>query len=243
MSGAIVAMGGGGFSEEPDNPLLDGFVLEPRPPRAPARVLPGHRQRRRRQLRRALLPRLRRRTTAAPRTSALFNRQVGDLRRFVLEQDVIYVGGGNTASLLAVWRAHRLDVVLREALDAGAVLCGVSAGMNCWFEASTTDSFGSDLEPLNDGLGFVAGSACPHYDAEAQRRPLYHRLVAAGFPSGWAADDGAALHFAAAGDARRGRRVARGRSRLPRRAPPRRRRRRAAAAHALPVVTRQLAVR
>jgi dipeptidase E len=80
------------------------------------------------------------------------------------------------------------------------VLCGVSAGMNCWFDASTTDSFGSDIEPLLDGLGFIAGSACPHYDTEAQRRPLYHRLVAAGFPSGWAADDGAALHFDASGE-------------------------------------------
>jgi dipeptidase E len=124
---------------------------------------------------------------------------VSDLRGFVLEQDVVYVGGGNTASLLAVWRAHGLDAILREALDAGAVLCGVSAGMNFWFEASTTDSFGAEIEALHDGLGFVAGSACPHYDGEAQRRPLYHRLVAAGFPSGYAADDGAALHFDATG--------------------------------------------
>jgi dipeptidase E len=79
------------------------------------------------------------------------------------------------------------------------VLCGVSAGMNCWFEASTTDSFGADIEPLHDGLGFLPGSACPHYDGEPQRRPLYHRLVADGFPAGYAADDGAALRFDAAG--------------------------------------------
>jgi dipeptidase E len=134
-----------------------------------------------------------------PADLGLFDRRVGDLRRFVLEQDVVYVGGGNTASLLAVWRAHGLDSILREALDAGAVLCGVSAGMNCWFQASTTDSFGPDLAPLRDGLGFVAGSACPHYDGEAQRRPLYHRLVADGFPPGFAADEGAALHLDVAG--------------------------------------------
>ena len=133
-----------------------------------------------------------------PSDLALFNRDVGDLRRFVLEQDVIYVGGGNTASLLAVWRAHGLDAILRDALDGGTVLCGVSAGMNCWFEASVTDSFGPALAPLHDGLGFVAGSACPHYDGEEQRRPIYHRLVAAGFPAGYAADDGVALHFAGA---------------------------------------------
>jgi len=87
-----------------------------------------------------------------------------------------------------------------EALDAGVVLAGVSAGMNCWFEASTTDSFGPTLMPLHDGLGFVTGSACPHYDGDEQRRPLYHRLVAAGFPSGWAADDGTALRYDAMGE-------------------------------------------
>ena len=118
----------------------------------------------------------------------------------MLEQDVVYVGGGNTASLLAVWRAHGLDAILREALDAGVVLAGVSAGMNCWFEASTTDWFGPTLMPLHDGLGFVTGSACPHYDGDEQRRPLYHRLVAAGFPSGWAADDGTALRYDAMGE-------------------------------------------
>ena len=80
-------------------------------------------------------------TTARPSDLALFERTVADLRAFVLAQDVIWVGGGNTASLLAVWRMHGLDAVLREAWEAGVVLCGVSAGMNCWFEASTTDSF------------------------------------------------------------------------------------------------------
>ena len=109
---------------------------------------------------------------------------------------MIYVGGGNTASLLAVWRAHGLDTILQDALAGGAVLCGVSAGMNCWFEASVTDSFGPALAPLDDGLGFIVGSACPHYDADEHRRPIYHRLVAAGFPAGFAADDGVALHFA-----------------------------------------------
>jgi peptidase E len=127
----------------------------------------------------------------------LFERRVADLRSFVLAQDVIWVGGGNTASLLAVWRAHGLDVVLREAWEAGVVLCGVSAGMNCWFEASTTDSFDvSLLAPLHDGLGLLPGSACPHYDGEPQRRPLYRRLVGEeGFPAGYAADDAAAIVF------------------------------------------------
>ena len=126
----------------------------------------------------------------------LFDRTVGNLPAFVREQDVFYVGGGNTANLLAVWRTHGLDELLRDALAEGAVLSGSSAGMNCWFEASTTDSFGrSKLAPLYDGLGFLPGSACPHYDAEEQRRPLYHRLIADGFPAGYAADNQAAIHF------------------------------------------------
>jgi dipeptidase E len=126
----------------------------------------------------------------------LFDRTVGNLPAFVREQDVFYVGGGNTANLLAVWRTHGLDELLRDALAEGAVLSGSSAGMNCWFEASTTDSFGrAKLAPLHDGLGFLPGSACPHYDAEEQRRPLYHRLIAEGFPAGYAADNQAAIHF------------------------------------------------
>ena len=93
---------------------------------------------------------------AAPSDLGLFERTVADLRGFVLDQDVVYVGGGNTASLLAVWRMHGLDAVLREAWEAGIVLCGVSAGMNCWFEASTTDSFDlSRLAGLRDGLGLL----------------------------------------------------------------------------------------
>ena len=198
MSGAIVAVGGGGLAMEPGDELLDGFMLSLARRECPRvcflGTATGDSERYVANFYRAFAEH-----DCRPTDLALFDRKVGDLRRFVLEQDLIYVGGGNTVSLLAVWRAHRLDAALREALENGAVLCGVSAGMNCWFQASTTDSFGPDIEPLNDGLGFVAGSACPHYDAEAQRRPLYHRLVAAGFPSGWAADDGAALHFDAAG--------------------------------------------
>jgi dipeptidase E len=131
-----------------------------------------------------------------PTDLTLFDRTVLDLPGFIREQDVIYVGGGNTASLLGVWRAHGLDDLLRSALDDGAVLCGSSAGMNCWFQASTTDSFGrEELAPLHDGLGLITGSACPHYDAEEQRRPLYYQLIADGFPAGYAADNRAALHF------------------------------------------------
>jgi peptidase E len=118
-----------------------------------------------------------------------------DLRDHVLSRDVIFVSGGNTANMLAVWRVHGFDEILREAWEAGIVLAGSSAGMICWFEAGVTDSFGPQLEGMRDGLGFLAGSACPHYDGEERRRPVYRELVANGFPAGLAADDGVGLHF------------------------------------------------
>ena len=118
-----------------------------------------------------------------------------DLRELVCAQDVIYVGGGNTANMLAIWRVHGLDDALRAAWEAGVVLCGSSAGMICWFEAGLTDSFGPQLEGMRDGLGFLPGSACPHYDGEELRRPRYRELVDGGFPAGWAAEDGVGLHF------------------------------------------------
>ena len=118
-----------------------------------------------------------------------------DLREHVLAQDVIFVSGGNTANLLAIWRAHGFDEIIREAWEQGIVLAGSSAGMICWFEAGVTDSFGPQLEGMRDGLGFLPGSACPHYDGEEQRRPVYTRLVASGFPAGMAADDAVGLHY------------------------------------------------
>jgi dipeptidase E len=119
-----------------------------------------------------------------------------ELREFALSQDVIYVGGGNTANMLAIWRVHGFDAILREAWESGIVLAGSSAGMICWFEAGITDSFGPQLEGMRDGLGFLPGSACPHYDGEDLRRPRYRQLVDDAFPPGYAAEDAVALHFA-----------------------------------------------
>jgi peptidase E len=119
----------------------------------------------------------------------------GDLREHVLSHDAVFVSGGNTANMLAVWRAHGFDRIVREAWDRGIVLAGSSAGMICWFEAGVTDSFGPQLEGMRDGLGFLPGSACPHYDGEERRRPVYQELVANGFPPGVAADDAVGLHY------------------------------------------------
>jgi len=121
------------------------------------------------------------------------------LRELALSQDAISVGGGNTANMLAIWRVHGFDRILREAWESGIVLFGASAGMICWFEAGVTDSFGLQLDGMRDGLGFLAGSACPHYDGEALRRPRYRELVDGGFPEGLAADDGVGLHFVGTG--------------------------------------------
>ena len=118
-----------------------------------------------------------------------------ELRELALAQDAIYVTGGNTANALAIWRVHGFDAILRQAWEAGVVLAGWSAGMICWFEAGVTDSFGPQLEGMRDGLGFLPGSACPHYDGEGERRPVYTRLVGEGFPPGLAADDCVALRF------------------------------------------------
>ena len=118
-----------------------------------------------------------------------------NLRELALSHDAILVCGGNTANMLAVWRVHGFDRILREAWESGIVLFGWSAGMICWFEAGVTDSFGPQLEGMRDGLGFLPGSACPHYDGEERRRPVYTQLVADGFPPGIALDDGVGARF------------------------------------------------
>ena len=201
IQGHIVALGGGGFGTEPDNPLLDDFILS-LAPRSPARVcfVPTASADSA-----SYLVRFYRAFSgrAVPTDLTIFHpasvpRQPAhssELASFVSEQDIIYVGGGNTANLLAIWRAHGLDRIFRDAWVRGAILCGVSAGMICWFRDSLTDSFGK-LAPLGDGLGFIDATACPHYDGEPQRRPAYQQAIATGMPSGYAADDGAALHFA-----------------------------------------------
>ncbi len=195
MSSCIVALGGGGFSMEPENPRLDRYVLS-LARRSPPKI--------------CFVP------TASgdsdnyiarfydaftvdrclPSHLRLFSRKIQDLREFILQQDVVYVGGGATAYLLATWRLAGLDAIFREAWGRGVVLSGVSAGAVCWFEAGLTDSFGRPLRPLREGLGFLPGSFCPHYDGEKDRRPAYQRSVADGdVPPGIAADDGVALVY------------------------------------------------
>jgi dipeptidase E len=190
----IIAMGGGGFSMEPDNLALDRYVLA-QTGKARPRV--------------CFLP------TASgdaesyvvnfytaftqldcqPSHLFLFRVPTADLTSFVLEKDAIYVGGGNTRSMLALWREWGLDRILKTAWENGIVLAGLSAGAICWFEQGVTDSVPGRLGPL-DCLGLLPGSCCPHYDGETERRPAYQRLIATGnISSGYGIDDGVALHF------------------------------------------------
>ena len=136
-------------------------------------------------------------TPARVRHLALFPMpNVTDPEDLLMSQDVIFVGGGSVANMVAVWRVHGIDEILRKAWHAGIVLAGSSAGGICWFEGGTTDSFGVRLRPFTDGLGMLAGSFCPHYNSEPERRPLYRRLVADGsLPDGVACDDGAGAHY------------------------------------------------
>lgn len=194
----VVAMGGGGFSMEPDNPLLDDHVLY---------LARGARGRDRTRV--CFLATASGDSAAyiasfyaafARRAEAthlpLFIRAVDDIEAFLLDQDVVYVGGGKTENMLAIWRVQGVDRALHRAWEAGIVLTGLSAGSLCWFETGTTDSFGAGLAALSSGLGPIQGSHSPHYDGEASRRPHYHRLVAEGvLPAGYAADLGAALVF------------------------------------------------
>lgn len=195
MQPCIVAMGGGAWGSEPDNPLLDNYILS---------------------LARSDHPRLCFIPTASgdsdqyitrfydafrdrgcvPTHLPLFHRTIADLWTFLLSQDILWIGGGNTANMLAVWKLHGVIEILREAWQQGIVLCGSSAGSICWYDCGVTDSYGKTLQPIHGCLGFLSGSHCPHYDGEPQRRPCYHQMIAAGdLPAGIAADDGAGVKY------------------------------------------------
>ncbi|CAL9637231.1 Peptidase E [Streptomyces sp. enrichment culture] len=190
-----VALLGGGFSTDDDGLLDDWLLGHARAPRPRVCFVPtasGDAPAYVEQFLDAFRPR-----DCEPSVLPLFRRELDDeaLRAFLLSQDVVYVGGGNTANLLAVWRTHGVDRLLREAYGRGTLLCGISAGANCWAEGSHTDSFGP-LTYLRDGLGLLPGSVCPHYDSEPGRRTSYRAAVASGaLPAGWALEDGVGALF------------------------------------------------
>lgn len=187
-------MGGGGFSMEPGNPLLDDYVLARARRRRPRICFLGGASGDAASYVEKFYDAFSRRP-CQPTHLNLFRTPPPDVERIVADQDVFYVGGGSTRNLLVLWREWGLDRQLRRAWTGGALLCGVSAGSLCWFESGVSDSFAAELRPVR-GLGLLRGSNCPHYDGEPARRPAYGAMVGGGeLPAGYAADDGAALHF------------------------------------------------
>jgi dipeptidase E len=193
----IVAFGGGGFSMESGNPLLDDYVLGLSRARRPkVCFLPSASGDADHYIVRFY------RAFPADRCEAshisLFRREQGpaDLRAHLLEQDLIYVGGGSVVSMLGVWRAHGIDLILREAWQRGVVLCGLSAGSLCWFAEAVSGFHGAPQRV--EGLGLLPFSNCVHYERGSKRRSAYRDFLLEGMRGGYAAEDGAALHFVGA---------------------------------------------
>lgn len=190
----IIAMGGGGFSMEPDNLALDRYVIaqtgKTRPSVCFLSQASGEAQ-----LYIINFYKAFNQLDCRASHLSLFNPHTADLEGYLMAQDIIYVGGGNTKSMLALWREWGLDVILRKAGDNGTLLAGISAGAICWFEECTTDSIPGDLTVLK-AMGYLSGSCTPHYDGEAQRRPTVARVIGSGaMMAGYAFDDSAAGHF------------------------------------------------
>ncbi|MCW3041579.1 MAG: peptidase dipeptidase [Solirubrobacterales bacterium] len=189
-------MGGGGFTMEPQNPALDEFVLSLAAAQVPKILLlptaSGDAGSQEAQFQTTFGDR-----PCEPSVLSLFRLGEGgpiDLRATILGQDIVYVGGGSMRNLLAIWRVHGMDEILREAWAAGVVLAGLSAGAMCWFGAGVTKSSGRP--EVAKGLGLLPGSLCVHADGDPDRLPVYEQAVAERrLPAGWAADDGVGLLF------------------------------------------------
>jgi dipeptidase E len=193
MERHIVALGGGGFWMG-DSALLDDFLLSLSSAARPRICFIGTASGDAEAYVRRFYQEFGKRK-CAPSHFPLFSTPPRPAREHLLGQDVIYVGGGSTANMLVLWRLHGLDVILREAWENGTILAGPSAGAMCWFEDGVTRSWGDEIVPLDDGLGLVPGSFCPHYGDDEARTAAYRRLVADGFLPGIGAAGDTAIHI------------------------------------------------
>ncbi len=194
MDRQIIAAGGGGFRMEPENLALDRYYLaQCRKKRPSVCFIPTASAE-------SLVYTLAffdsyNTLDCVPSCLSLFRQPTADLESYLLEKDIIHVGGGNTRSMLALWREWNLDKILYKAWLNGVILTGVSAGCICWFEQGVTDSVPNNLTAM-DCLGFLEGSCCPHYDGEVNRRPSTHAMLLNNELSpGYGLDNGVALHF------------------------------------------------
>ena len=190
----IVAMGGGGFSMEPRNKRLDNYILSLSEKKKPKLwFLPTASGDAKGYINRFYNAFSK--MKCIPVHLSLFKPNFTDLESFVLSQDILYVGGGNTRNLMVIWKEWGLDKILKKAYENGIILSGLSAGSICWFEDGITDPLNAPLYKLKC-LGLLKVSHCPHYDGEAKRKSAYYQLIKSGKSKpGYAADDGAALHF------------------------------------------------
>ena len=191
--GHIIAIGGGGFGRNPNHRKIEKYILELTGKKKPNVVFfptaSAENQAYIIQFYKCFT-----KMSCEPSHVTFFQR-TPRLDSIINKADVIYVGGGNTKSMLAVWQEWKLDKLLLKAYNNGKILCGVSAGAICWFEQGITDSWASNLNVM-DCLGFLPEMACPHYQEEKDRRPDVHKMLKQGkCGPGWAIDGGAAIHF------------------------------------------------
>lgn len=194
MKRHIIAMGGGGFSMESDNSYLDDYILHTAAKENPRICFIPTASGDSDNYTAKFYAHFSTKQCQAAHLS-LFRGHTDKIRDFVLEQDILYVGGGNTKNMLILWKAWGLDQIILESYQNGAVLCGLSAGSICWFEQGLTDSIPLQLNKL-DCLGILKGSNCPHFDGEEARRPAYSQLIANGtMMNGIAIDDFCGVHY------------------------------------------------
>lgn len=194
MMKQIIAMGGGGFSMEPENPLLDEYLLKQSKSSKPKICFIPTASGDSEDYIKRFYQSFKDHNCISSHLS-LFNNIPQDLEDYILDKDILYVGGGNTRNLLVLWREWGLDKHFRKAWDNGVILAGLSAGSICWFEEGVTSSIPGKLTRL-ECLGFLKGSSCPHYDGEVDRRKSYHELLNKNqISNGIAMDDGVAVHY------------------------------------------------
>lgn len=194
MKRQIIALGGGGFAMEPRNKRLDSYILSQANSSNPKICfLPTASGDSRNYIQRFY--HFFDKQRCVPNHLEIFKPIYSDFESFLLGQDIIYVGGGNTRNMLLLWKEWGIDEILKKAYHQGILLTGLSAGAICWFEQGITDPENAELYVIN-GLGFLSGSCCPHYDGENKRKPAYKRLILSGSAKdGYGIDDGVGLHF------------------------------------------------